>query len=546
MIINKLRIDSFKSFYDSVEIDFNNIKGLWKISGAVGVGKTTIGEAILFGLFGTVTGKNNADLVPWGKKKANVEIWCTSNGHSIYISRDISHSGTSKIYVEVDGEELIFTNKRDAQQQLETEYYDVSKVTMELLCIISFNNFKSLATLNTSDTKKFLDQVLGFYILTQYGDICKEFRQENNKALTLTQNAISRIDAQINKIKELSNIELIEGDMSEVANTIKLLDNSVNEIKAECDKKVNVLISKEKDLREKATKIKTLGASKKKEIDFIEKGVCPTCGGIIDQSQLEIKKQEYQVFIEQYKTLAEQVRLNTEEIKSIETECYDKVSPIKIEINEHKEHLAKLKAQASRLSVNEDEINKLVAEKSNLLVEYESYLSTEDLWNKLYHILTDDVRAKILESFIPALNKNIMNYAQQLHQPYVISFDNQFKCSVSLCGFMENIPISSLSTGQLKTVDMMIILGVLGTIIGTTSTNVIFLDELFSNLDGELRNDMCSVLKNFIKPGNTMFVISHRDLDNKYFDGALKLKLEQQGQYEMHSALSIENYIKEY
>ena len=32
--------------------------------------------------------------------------------------------------------------------------------------------------------------------------------------------------------------------------------------------------------------------NKKNEIDFIEKGVCPTCGAAIDQSQLEIKKQE--------------------------------------------------------------------------------------------------------------------------------------------------------------------------------------------------------------------------------------------------------------
>jgi ABC-type multidrug transport system ATPase subunit len=138
-----------------------------------------------------------------------------------------------------------------------------------------------------------------------------------------------------------------------------------------------------------------------------------------------------------------------------------------------------------------------------------------------------------------------MDYAQQLHQPYIVKFDNQFKCSVSLCGFVEDVPISSLSTGQLKTVDMMIILGVLGTIIGTASTNVIFLDELFSNLDGYLRNDMCSVLKKFIKPNDTMFIISHQDLDDRWFDGTIKLKHEKKGQYEMHSSINVTNYIKE-
>ena len=50
MIINKIKINNFKSIYDELELDFNDMGGLWKISGSVGSGKTTIGEAIIFGL----------------------------------------------------------------------------------------------------------------------------------------------------------------------------------------------------------------------------------------------------------------------------------------------------------------------------------------------------------------------------------------------------------------------------------------------------------------------------------------------------------------
>ena len=186
MHIQKIKITNFKSIYEPLELNFNEITGLWKISGSVGAGKTTIGEAIIFGLFGSVGGKNNSDLISWGEKHGLVETWCTSKGRSIYIKREMNSYGQSPIYVEIDGEELIFTNKRDAQQQLEKEYFDTSKVALELLCIISFNNFKSLATLNTSDAKKFLDQVLGFYTLTQYADKCKELKYNNLKyALTV-------------------------------------------------------------------------------------------------------------------------------------------------------------------------------------------------------------------------------------------------------------------------------------------------------------------------------------------------------------------------
>ena len=65
MNINKIKIEKFKSIYDSLELDFSNIQGFWKISGQVGAGKTTIGEAIIFGLFGSINGKNNKDLISW-------------------------------------------------------------------------------------------------------------------------------------------------------------------------------------------------------------------------------------------------------------------------------------------------------------------------------------------------------------------------------------------------------------------------------------------------------------------------------------------------
>ena len=118
MYIKKIKIEKFKSFYEPFELDFEQVKGLWKVSGSVGSGKTTIGEAILFGLFGSVSGKNNGDLVSWGQKSGVVELWCRSNGRDIYIKRELYSAGYSKIYVEVDNEELVLTNKRDAQQQL--------------------------------------------------------------------------------------------------------------------------------------------------------------------------------------------------------------------------------------------------------------------------------------------------------------------------------------------------------------------------------------------------------------------------------------------
>lgn len=542
MKIEKIKIENFKSIYEPLEIDFNQVKGFWKISGSVGAGKTTIGEALIYGLFGSVSGKNNGDLISWGRKHGLVELWCLSKGRTIYIKRELNSYGQSPVYVEVDGEELVFTNKRDAQTQLEMEYYDTSKVTLELLCIISFNNFKSLATLNTADTKKFLDQVLGFYTLTEYAEACKVLKSNNLSNITKINNTISQLESQVRKLEELSNIEIIEGDINEVKKLIQIHMDCCSGIQGEMNDEVSLLTSNQVNLRQRMASIATLGKNKKKEIDFIEKGICPTCGAPIDQSQLEIKKKEREVLLEQYHEVESQIKDIDVSIKEIKDEANEKLKDINDLISSSKKLLTRLEEQEKRIGLNKGEIESIKKKIKKHNEELVAYQAEDAEWEQLYNILTTQVRSTILQSFIPSLNKNIMQYSQRLHLPYIVQFDSNFKCCIRLCGIDQEIPVSSLSTGQLKTVDMVIILGVLGTVIGSNGINILFLDELFSNLDAGLRNEMCQVLRESLKDDTTIFIISHTDLEDKYFDGNLYMKLEIKDQYEKHSICKIEKF----
>lgn len=541
MYIEKIKIENFKSIYDPLELDFTNIKGLWKINGDVGSGKTTIGEAVIFGLFGSIKGKNNADLISWGKKHGLIEVWCRARNKSIYIKREINAYGMSPIYVEVDGEEVIFTNKRDAQSQLENEYYDISRVTVELLCIISFNNFKSLATLNTADTKKFLDQVLGFYILTQYGDVCKELRSENKQKISDIYNSIRNVQGQINKLKDIANMARIDGDLNKVKGDKKELEDKLNQLTKSYKESKELIMNELEELNSKLSSIKALGSNKKKEIDFIEQGTCPTCGAPIDQSQLEIKKKERQVLLESYNETDKKVVEKKCKLGEISHEYISTKNEINEKLTKVNSLKYKLEEQARRQTINEDEIRNLENKVEEYNEEVMRYTQEDTEWEMLWQILSNDIRSKILSSFIPTLNENIIKYSQRLQQPYIISFDSSFKCSIKLCGMDQDIALSSLSTGQLKTVDMIIILGVLGTILGGESCNVMFLDELFSNLHSDLRNEMCGVLKDFISEDQTLFIISHYDLDDRYFDGSIKMRLERKNQYEQHSIINISN-----
>lgn len=526
MKLQKIRIKGFKSIYDELVLDFENeVKGFWKINGSVGAGKTTIGEAIIFGLYGDVKGKNNGDLISWGEKHGEIEVWCKSNGYSLYIKREINKYGQSPIYAEVNGEELVFTNKRNAQKQLEEEYYDISRITLELLCIISFNNFKSLANLNTSDTKQFLDQVFGFYVLTNYSNICKELKQEVQENISGLFINKTNLQDQIERLTRMSNIELIEGNIKEqqdILNNIKDEYKLFKQSKSEIDTQLKKQLM---DLHSKISEIKTQGASVKKEIDFIKQGVCPTCGASIDQSKLPEKELLRKTLLDSYNDVNTKVQELNESIKLQKIEWDTKDQEYNKHITQTHSKITQLKEQEKRLKISNNEIELL----KNQLVNIEDNISKLEIdkndWEMLYDIISTNVRQTILSSFIPLLNKSIQEYTTKFQLPYVITFDNQFKCNIDLYGGEQSIPISMLSTGQTKVVNISIILGVLKTIMSSVNFNICLLDELLSNMHSELRGDICKVLKDNLKEDQTIFIISHAELEDQYFDGSLDVEL---------------------
>lgn len=521
MHIHKLKIKNFKSFYSETIIDFDDLTGLWRISGQIGSGKTTIGEAIIFGLYGKVADKNNNSLISWGQKKSVVELWCRSRGRNIYIRREINSYGQSPMNVEVDGEPIIFTDKRSAQEQLESEYLDAPRTTMELLCIISFNNFKSLSTLNTKDTKQFLDDVLGFDVLAKYIDETKQIQSDIRYKLIQSQADISAIQSQITRME---NYEFISGDPVKLKNQLDIYKKDLKTHTEQSNQKLLPLKNELKEKQKKLSEVLTLGKIKKREIDFIKKGKCPTCGAPIDSSHLHVKEQERANLIYQYNELNSHISDLNAHIKEISDELTkytnEKLSLVKSQENE----LIKLQEQSKMTSLNQEEIQKLKNKIKKLEKQCTKYNQDLNEYDQLMQIFQLQIKQKVLESFIPTINNKISEISGMLNMKFVPQFDAMFKCSVT---FQQNkVPTSSLSTGQLKMVDMVIILAILSSVISKIQSNVIFLDELFSNLDPRTRADLVTVLRATLPANSSILIISHQDMDTDIFDGHIKMNLQ--------------------
>ena len=124
-MIEALTLRGFKSYRGQQTIRFT--KGVNKISGRNASGKTTILEAVLFGLFGEVPGVEKRDLLPVGGGDLFVElVFRTPKGVKVTIHREatLTKKGTDEAFkakefvMLVEGDKAPITRERDSQDRL--------------------------------------------------------------------------------------------------------------------------------------------------------------------------------------------------------------------------------------------------------------------------------------------------------------------------------------------------------------------------------------------------------------------------------------------
>ena len=192
MKIHKIKITNFRSLYGTHEFVFDDLEGLVKLSGPIGSGKTSVGEAVICALFGKVKDHTSPNMIAWGTDTYELEVDLTSRGHNIHVIRNPK----KQLDVTVDGKQIAATGKNDMQSTLE-EYYDVPRLAIEKMCIINFNSFSSLASLTPYETKQFLDDIFGFHTFTEYNDEVVLERKDEQVRLTGLQAILQDTQQQI-------------------------------------------------------------------------------------------------------------------------------------------------------------------------------------------------------------------------------------------------------------------------------------------------------------------------------------------------------------
>lgn len=538
MKINKIKITNFKSIYGTQEFDFNELNGMIKLSGPIGSGKTSLLEAILFGLYGTIKDHKNPNLIAWNTKDYKVELWLTSGKHDIYISR----SCYSEMVAKIDGKDLQAPSKNDYQKILE-EYYDVPRIAIERMCIISFNQFMSLASMNPFQTKCFLDDVFGFKTFTTYNDEVVEEKRDVVKRGTELQALIQETSNQIESLKKKK-----ENQQQKLATSIDItgLDKRRNDlieqgksVKQEHKQKVDTIVEQKRELEkkksefvDKRTEAATLGKQQKQMYEKFKSGKCPTCGHDIEKSKIDEYLNKMNDYAKVWHDWNDKIEEVSKEILSINDKIdvvnkkYDTlISDIKSEIHSID---TKVSTYNSNLKLMKDNFDNLISEANDKLERLQQESLDNELeqgeWNDLSELFTKSLRYKLLDSMIPHINNSISKYLNKLEQNYLVKFDQEFKCHIFIDNNEKEISYKDLSSGQKKTLDICIIFGILQNVIANVEFNILFLDELFTNLDSQICDMLLETIGSIKE--KSIFIINHSNLKDDFFKHKIQVSLE--------------------
>ena len=541
MIIHNIKITNFKSIYGSQTFNFDNLKGLIKLSGPIGSGKTTIAEAILWGLYGTVKGQNNGQLVSWNAKSCEIEMNLTSKNKEVHIIRNIYQP----LIVEINGKTLLASSKRNTQEILEDEIYDVPKLAVTKMCVISFNAFNSLAAMSPSETKIFLDDIFGFKLFSDYNnEVIIERKAQQNEQLKLNsiyEETLKQIEqlrekqaAQTIQLQESVDLSGIQSKRAKLVNQGVALKNKKEDIKKERDIKNKEFESQIQVFVAKMSEAATLGKQAKNHYNTFKSGICPTCGQKIDQAHIDEYKNKMEEYANIYRT-NESEKKKIEEIKQASYNSYlTKMSECDLEMDSLRKQISAIDAE---LKSYNDSVQLIQDNYDELIKEYETKAKTikEELdkcdveigeWNEMNELFTKTLRYNLLETLIPHINKSIQFFINKMDQSYKVQYDQEFKPHIFVDGWDKEIAYNNLSTGQRKSLDLAIIFGILQNVITSIDFNVFVLDELFSNMDSDARNIMLNLLKETMSEDKTIFVMNHAEMADDFFKFKIRVKLE--------------------
>lgn len=552
MNINEISIRGFKSFGNNEQVlKINTEKGeLILIAGQNGQGKSAFLSSFEYALYGKVRGrKRKFATLATLPNRINGEllnkIKFNSNGTEVEVHRGI---GPNVLKLFENGVENNRAGKSNLDEKI-VNYIGIDLETYNSFISMSINDFKNFISLTSEEKQILLDKLFNLDIINDLNVILKELNAANKKQLIKYDSEINSFNESLDSIKrsidkslqtEKLNIQL---EIDEINENIKSKKEEYLSLKDKIDK----IKIKEKELKtdldkekEQFINIQNDIRNCQKEIDLYDSGKCFTCGTSFESDHFESLKS---ILLDKKKKVEEvklEVEMNLKTLRERQTKLNDISEKANSSFNDLTYLMKSYKEQISKLEnqkINNNSKNTSIVEFENTIREIEdkkkisednSVASKEKevYYKELQKILGEDgVKKNIISNIISPINKFIDENLKKIGLQYTVVLDETFTAEIKHLN--EVIDHDTLSSGENKMINIIILIAYLKLIRTKKHINILFLDEVFATIDVDNIQKILDLFKVFATEYKiNIFLIHHAVLNKESFDRIIHIEKE--------------------
>jgi DNA repair exonuclease SbcCD ATPase subunit len=500
------------------------------VIGENGAGKSTVLDALCFGLFGKAYRPiKKAQLVnSINQRECEVKIEFKIGTNEFTVVRGIK---PNIFQIWRNGKELDQeAHSRDFQKILEDQILKLNYRSFTQVVILGSSCFIPFMQLPTSHRREVVEDILDIKIFSVMNMLLKQ----NYKTVQTELTELSVEDRLYKNNRQLQekHFHTIDETSSARGELLRSEKEGYESQLANKKAKVNVLEEKITTLihagveYDKMSTLKILMESKKtsteKKIQFFnEKDNCDVCEQPIEKSFKDVRVGELESKISEYDTALVQMRTELNKMESSiqkMSEHSNVINGLKSELKSVTGLLERCQNDLNTLNEEKDKTNELKKQIEELNTKIQEVdvqmkdLKQENFYLDICKSLLHDtgIKSKIIKQYLPVMNQTIQKYLGVLDFYINFTLNEQFEETIK-SRYRDEFSYASFSEGEKMRIDLALMFTwrEIARLKNSTNTNLLIIDEIFdSSLDATGTDDFLKILNSL--ESQNIFVISHK------------------------------------